>query len=140
MPIMNEYLDDNEYTSDPIKVHINEYYYRFNKLGANFQVLKASMNYAILEDSWWLNFFGGKNESFIQTKEFYNFNTNPNLINGYMNTLIILDEMVTTITRTNLSVWDALSKTGGIISVIMIGLGMLISNYKKLSFYAALLS
>jgi hypothetical protein len=57
-----------------------------------------------------------------------------------MNTLIILDEMVTTITRTNLSVWDALSKTGGIISVIMIGLGMLISNYKKLSFYAALLS
>jgi hypothetical protein len=56
-----------------------------------------------------------------------------------MNTLIILDEMVTTITRTNMSVWDALSKTGGIMSVIMIGLGLLISNFKKLSFYAALL-
>lgn len=87
-----------------------------------------------------MNFFGGKNETYFSTKEFYTFNTVPNVINGYMNAVIILDEEVTTVTRTNLSVWDALSKTGGIMSVIMIGLSLLISNYKKRSFFAAVLS
>ena len=65
VPIMNTYLDDMEYDINPMKVNINEYYYRMNPNVATYQFVKTSMNYAILKDSWWMNFFSQRNETYI---------------------------------------------------------------------------
>jgi hypothetical protein len=42
VPIMNLYLDDMEYEDNPLKVTINEYYYRLNPAIAQFQFIKIA--------------------------------------------------------------------------------------------------
>ena len=134
VPILTEYFDINEYSSNPMKPNFNNLHYQFNPSLSQIYQIKVAENFGVTHDSWLQSTLSNRNTSYISTSfsGYLNSDIDISLANPrdfLLRLTFVADSKVQTITRTRLTIWDVLGIVGGLFSVMAGVLGVIVRNF-----------
>jgi hypothetical protein len=92
----------------------------------------VSENYAVVSNSWISTSLSITNETYYSLRNYYSYFAVPNGdLYPYVSLIFIMDDEVTTVSRTVMTLADALSNTGGILGFIYVSFHLIIMKLQE---------